>query len=70
VIIEGTAETTTEPSLRVEFCKACEKKYDWDMSDFSEPVFVVRPVTAFAVTETSGEYSFTGSATRWTFDPA
>jgi len=68
VIVEGIVEMSTEPSVTAEFCRAYGKKYHWGTAGFSEPVFVVRPVVAFAVTETSGEYSFTGSATRWTFD--
>jgi len=50
------------------FCRAYEKKYHWDMSELREPFFIVRPVVAFAVTETSGEHTFIGSATRWTWD--
>jgi hypothetical protein len=67
VTVEGLAEQVTEPSLTAEFCRACQEKYKWDMTDFAEPVFVVVPRIAFAFTESSGEYSFTGSATRWTF---
>ncbi|HEY6330109.1 MAG TPA: pyridoxamine 5'-phosphate oxidase family protein [Blastocatellia bacterium] len=67
VTVEGVAERLAEPSLIAEFCRACQEKYKWDMTDFAEPIFVVHPKVAFAFTESAGEYSFTGSATRWTF---
>jgi hypothetical protein len=65
-IVEGVAELVTDPSFLKRFGVAYQAKYDWDMEGFTEPVYVVRPVVAFAFT--SDENEFTGSATRWRFD--
>ena len=70
VVVEGAVREAAEPTLIREFCRAYQEKYKWDMSDFKEPVFAVSPSTVFAITESAGEYSFTGSATRWKFSGA
>lgn len=66
IIVEGVAELVTDPSLLKLFGVAYQAKYEWDMEGFAEPIYVVRPVVAFAFT--SDESEFTGSATRWQFD--
>lgn len=63
VIVEGTATPTTEPALLKRFAVLYQKKYKWDMSEFGEPVYVVRPRVAFGLYEKD----FMGSATRWRF---
>jgi len=63
VIIEGIAELTDDPRLRRKFCKAYEQKYAWDMENFSEPIYRVRPGKAFGFSD-----GFSQTATRWTFD--
>ena len=63
VIVEGTATPTTEPALLKRFAVLYQKKYTWDMSEFGEPVYVVRPRVAFGLYEKD----FMGSATRWRF---
>jgi nitroimidazol reductase NimA-like FMN-containing flavoprotein (pyridoxamine 5'-phosphate oxidase superfamily) len=63
VVVEGTATPTTEPATLKRFATLYQKKYKWDMSEFAEPVYVVRPRRAFGLYEKD----FQGSATRWTF---
>lgn len=63
VIVEGKAQLSGDESLLAWFNKAYQTKYKWDMSGFSEPVYVVRPRVAFGLYEKE----FVGSATRWTF---
>jgi len=65
VIIEGTAELQSAPdsAFRKRFAQLYQKKYKWDMSDFSEPVYVVTPSVAFGMYEKK----FQGSATKWKF---
>ena len=63
VVVEGTATATTEPALLKRFAVLYQKKYKWDMSEFGEPVYVVRPRVAFGLYEKD----FMGSATRWRF---
>ena len=46
-----------------EFNRAYALKYDYNMDDFNEPVYALRPKLAFAF----GSTDFMGSATRWTF---
>lgn len=67
IVLEGTAELCTDEDVRQRFGQAYQEKYGWDMSGFSEPVYVVRPRVAFAFNESDGKYTFTGSATRWAF---
>ncbi len=63
VVVEGLAETTTEPGLRKRFASRYQKKYNFDMSGFADPVYVVRPRLAFGLSEED----FMGKATRWQF---
>ena len=65
VIIEGTAELQKieDEAFRKRFSLQYQKKYKWDMADFSEPVYVVTPRVAFGLYEKK----FAGSATRWKF---
>lgn len=64
VIVEGTAELQKiDPKMN--FFKTYEKKYKFDMSGMQEePVFAVRPRTAFGLVEKT----FSKSATRWLFE--
>jgi nitroimidazol reductase NimA-like FMN-containing flavoprotein (pyridoxamine 5'-phosphate oxidase superfamily) len=63
VIVEGTVRITKDAGFRKKFNTLYEKKYKWDMSDFAEPVYAVRPRVAFGLYEKD----FQGSATRWSF---
>ena len=63
VIVEGTARLTREPSLLKRLAGLYQKKYGWDMSNFAEPVYAVRPRVAFGLYEKK----FMASATRWKF---
>ncbi|HUK91822.1 MAG TPA: pyridoxamine 5'-phosphate oxidase family protein [Blastocatellia bacterium] len=67
ISVEGTVARCADESLIARFRQTYQEKYGWDMSGFSEPVFIMAPTKAFAITESSGEYTFAGSATRWTF---
>ena len=64
VIVEGVAELVSDRAFRKQFGDLYQKKYDWDMKDFAEPVYVVRPRVAFGLFEKK----FMGSATRWKFE--
>lgn len=64
VVVEGTASLAADAAFRKRFNALYEKKYKWDMSDFDEPVYVVRPLRAFGLYEKN----FQGSATRWQFE--
>ena len=66
IILEGMAERVSDQALMRRFADAYAAKYEWDMSDFAEPVYAVRPVVVFAFNSGAGD--FTGSATRWEFD--
>jgi len=63
VVVEGTAKPTKDPAIFRKFVKLYYKKYKWDMSDFGEPVYALRPKIAFGLYEKT----FQKSATRWTF---
>jgi nitroimidazol reductase NimA-like FMN-containing flavoprotein (pyridoxamine 5'-phosphate oxidase superfamily) len=67
VIVEGLAALVSEPSFLRSFVEAYGPKYQWDMAGFAEPIYVVRPQVVFGFSAAAGE--FTGSATRWVFDP-
>jgi len=62
VILEGTAKEIGEGSVRSQFVVAYKKKYDWDMSDTKEPIYEVRPVVIFGITENANS-----NPTRWRF---
>ena len=71
VILEGTVETEKDVERIREFLRLYEKKYKWDMSSMAddllklrEPVFRLRPKTAFGL----AEKTFATSATRWIFE--
>jgi nitroimidazol reductase NimA-like FMN-containing flavoprotein (pyridoxamine 5'-phosphate oxidase superfamily) len=70
VIVEGIAEEVEDVDLRRRFIRIYEKKYDWDMSSFEEPILslkepihVVRPKVVFGL----DEKKFLNAATRWRF---
>jgi Pyridoxamine 5'-phosphate oxidase len=63
VIVEGEAAVSTNSEIRRDFAKLYQKKYKWDMSDFKEPIYEVRPRVAFGLYEKK----FQNAATRWTF---
>jgi hypothetical protein len=69
VIVQGTAEIA-ESSVRPDFLKKYQRKYDFDMKGMKEdilamkePVFAVRPRVVFGLYEKK----FMSSATRWKF---
>ncbi len=67
VIVEGVAEEVTDRSTLRPFYDGYKAKYGWDVEQepfVNEPVYAVRPRTAFAMIEKD----FTDSATRWTFN--
>ena len=61
VVLEGTAAPVTDAAALKRFASAYQKKYGWDMTKSTEPVFVVTPRVAFGLYEKK----FMGSATRW-----
>ena len=63
VVVEGRVSQVRDERLKKRFCDAYYKKYKWDMSDFGEPIYVLRPEVAFGLYEKD----FTGAATRWLF---
>ena len=62
VILEGTAKEVGERSLRGRFVAAYKKKYDWDMSDTTEPIYEVQPRVIFGIAENAE-----ANPTRWRF---
>lgn len=73
VIVEGVADEVGDIELRRRFLRAYEKKYDWSMSSFEEPimslkepVYAVQPRVVFGL----DEKKFVNAATRWQFPPA
>ena len=70
VIVEGAGVRFTDLSTITRFVAAINQKYTTDYSvDFFDPdrnaCFQVRPTWAFGLTESD----FTGSPTRWLFQP-
>jgi general stress protein 26 len=65
VVVEGLAGLVAGVKLRQQFIDAYAVKYDWDMTGFEEPVFVVRPLVVFGFAEGLEE-----TATRWIFEEA
>ncbi len=66
ISMEGTVRRVTDPAMLQRFAEVYGLKYHWDMTNFAEPVYAIRPRVAFAFISSTGE--FTGSATRWIFD--
>ncbi len=66
VIVEGSARLKKDPALLKRFARDYQTKYKWDMSNFAEPVYEVRPRVAFGLYEKN----FMGNATRWKFSNA
>ena len=62
VILEGKAREIRGNPLRVRFVAAYKKKYDWDMSDNTSPVYQVRPRVIFGIVENAD-----ANPTRWRF---
>jgi nitroimidazol reductase NimA-like FMN-containing flavoprotein (pyridoxamine 5'-phosphate oxidase superfamily) len=63
IIVEGVAEVISDARIRKKFSSIYEDKYAWDMEDFNEPIYRVRPRVVFGLTS-----EFTQTATRWIFD--
>ena len=63
VVVEGVASPVKDRTTLTRFARLYYKKYKWDMSSHSEPVYMVKPHTAFGLYEKK----FMGSATRWKF---
>jgi len=62
-MLEGAVEKTTNKKILSQFAKAYMDKYQWDVSEMNEPVFVVHPKVVFGEIEET----FTKTATRWKF---
>lgn len=64
VIVEGVARELREPAQRKRFFRTYERKYDFDMSSYEkEPIWAVRPVKVFGLSEKLS----LNRATRWRF---
>lgn len=64
-ILEGIAEQLPADTDRAAFNDVYKRKYDWDMSGDTGPLWAIRPTRVFAF---SAGGDFTGTSTRWTFD--
>ncbi len=62
-VVEGVAELISDKEVIQRFAEVYQKKYDWDMADFEEPIFVVHPGVVIGFTAGLEE-----TATRWTFE--
>jgi nitroimidazol reductase NimA-like FMN-containing flavoprotein (pyridoxamine 5'-phosphate oxidase superfamily) len=63
-ILEGEAHEVADRSLIKSLVAVYARKYDWKFEgEFNEPMFEMKPRTAFAWTE----FHLTTSATRWHF---
>lgn len=66
VIVEGSAALLEgEAALRGRFNALYLAKYEFDMSDWRDPIYVVTPSVAFGFIDQPGQFEST--ATRWTF---
>lgn len=63
LIIEGVGGKVDDRRILRKFGRLYQKKYEWDMEGFSEPIYCVRPKTMFGFAP-----EFTETATRWIFD--
>src|SRR6185436_3081728 len=50
IIIEGIAERTSDSRTVKKFLALYQDKYDWNMEDFAEPIYRVRPSKVFGFT--------------------
>ena len=64
VIVEGVAERLVDKKLQARVAQVYFEKYEWDLSELNQPIFVLRPETVFGQIEKT----FSQTATRWTFD--
>jgi pyridoxamine 5'-phosphate oxidase-like protein len=64
VIVEGDAGTLA-PERRHAYDAAYADKYAFDISEMTDPLFVVRPRVVFGFIDSANRFSAT--ATRWTF---
>jgi nitroimidazol reductase NimA-like FMN-containing flavoprotein (pyridoxamine 5'-phosphate oxidase superfamily) len=62
VVLQGVVEIVDDSRTRKKFSRLYEEKYAWDMEDFAEPVYRVRPALVFGLTD-----EFNQTATRWVF---
>jgi hypothetical protein len=65
IVLEGVAKLQPDPNFLREFKAIYAKKYDMDMDDFAEPVWVVTPTRAFSFGSKGDD--FTAGSTRWKF---
>lgn len=65
IVLEGVATLRVDPDFLREFKARYGAKYAMNMDQFSEPVWSVEPVTAFAFSSQGDE--FTAGSTRWKF---
>ena len=65
IIVEGTARTLTDDKARGRFNELYLAKYEFDMSGWTDPVYMVTPRVAFGYIDQPGKFEAT--ATRWTF---
>ncbi len=63
VVLEGSAQLVKDEDALRPVWEAYKTKYNWPME--GEKMFAVRPLRAFAFTESD---NFAGTATRWTFE--
>jgi hypothetical protein len=63
VIVEGAARKLAPRRVPQAFFKLYKKKYGWEMK--GEPIYLLRPRTAFAFIEAADDFYKT--ATRWSF---
>jgi nitroimidazol reductase NimA-like FMN-containing flavoprotein (pyridoxamine 5'-phosphate oxidase superfamily) len=64
VIVEGTARKLAARAIPQQFFALYKKKYGWQMK--GEPIYLLRPRTAFAFIEAADDFYKT--ATRWSFN--
>jgi hypothetical protein len=66
VVVEGTAVMVSDPEVIDSVLDAYREKYGWAPTDLDgNPIFHLRPSSAFGIIERGEEFS--SSATRWLF---
>lgn len=65
IVLEGVVAPVDDADFVREFKTVYAAKYAMDMQEFSEPVWTVKPVTAFSFASKGDE--FTAGSTRWKF---